>query len=52
MEFGLFDSSKSAKDAHVPNNEPENGKVLGRNLTDRAFRLIGLKRALSLAAKT
>jgi hypothetical protein len=42
MEFGFFDSSRSAKDAHVPNNEPESGKVLSRNLTDGAFRLIGL----------
>jgi hypothetical protein len=42
MESGFLDSSQSAKDAHVPNNEPESGKVLGRNFTDRAFRLIGL----------
>jgi hypothetical protein len=42
IEFGFFDSSRSAKDAHVPYNEPESGKVLGHNLTDRAFRLIGL----------
>jgi hypothetical protein len=42
MGFGFFDSSESAKDAHVPKNEPESGKVLGRKSTDRAFRLIGL----------
>ena len=25
MESGFFESSKSAKDAHVPNDEPESG---------------------------
>lgn len=48
MEFGFFDSSRSAKDAHVPYNEPESGKVLGRNLTDGAFRLIGLSLVVQL----
>jgi hypothetical protein len=42
MEFGFLDRSGSARDAHVPNNEPESEKVPGHNLPDGAFRLVGL----------